>query len=228
MAFSGLARLREAATSLRELQRGRIRIASETLYSEGFVPHLAAAYHAKHEEVRMELDTGPSSRIPDWIADTWYDLGLVVLPVPQTEVSVRFLRRQSALCAVPLDHSLSRKSVIKLDELAGERFIAAAPTTPFRVFVDRAFKSAGVEVDARLEARTQHGILTLVGAGSGIALVDPCVAVGECGKTIKFIPVEPAIHWDIALVLPKAGLPSLICLDFVEYIIDNAEKFFSG
>lgn len=51
MAFSGLARLREAATSLRVLQRGRIRIASETLYSEGFVPHLAAAYHAKHEEV---------------------------------------------------------------------------------------------------------------------------------------------------------------------------------
>ncbi|TIU08122.1 MAG: LysR family transcriptional regulator, partial [Mesorhizobium sp.] len=37
MAFSGLARLREAATSLRVLQRGRIRIASETLYSQGFV-----------------------------------------------------------------------------------------------------------------------------------------------------------------------------------------------
>lgn len=141
---------------------------------------------------------------------------------------MRFLRRQSALCAVPLDHSLSRKSVIKIDELAGERLIAAVPTTPFRVFVDRAFKSAGVEVDPRSGARTQHGILTLVGAGSGIALVDPCVAVGECGETIKFIPVEPAIQWDIALVLPMARLPSLVCLDFVECSVENAEKFFSG
>ncbi|WP_352686409.1 LysR substrate-binding domain-containing protein [Mesorhizobium sp. M0601] len=71
------------------------------------------------------------------------------------------------------------------------------------MFVDRAFKSAGIEVGVRLEARTQHGILTLVGAGAGIALVDPCVAVGECGERVKFIPVEPAIHWDIALLLPK-------------------------
>ncbi|MER9371942.1 LysR substrate-binding domain-containing protein [Mesorhizobium sp. M0491] len=227
-AFSGLARLREAATSLRELKRGRIRIASETVYSEGFVPHLAAAYHLKHKEVRMELDTGPSSHIPGWIAETWYDLGLVVLPVPQTEISVRFLRRQSALCAVPLDHMLSEKSVIKIEEFAGERFIAAVATTPFRVFVDRAFKNAGIEVDVRLEARTQHGILTLVGAGAGIALVDPCVAVGEGCESVKFIPVDPAIHWDIALVLPKVRLPSLICLDFVEYITKNAEKYFSG
>jgi DNA-binding transcriptional LysR family regulator len=227
MAFSGLARLREAATSLRELQRGRIRIVSETVYAEGFIPRLAAAYHVERPDVHMELDTGPSARIADWIAETWYDLGLVVLPVSQSDVSVRFLRRQFALCAVPPGHRLAGQSVVRLEELAGERFVAPVANTPYRILFDRALKSAGVEPDIRFEARTQHGICAFVAAGAGIALVEPCVAEDMGVRSAVFLPCEPSIYWDIALIVPKARSPSLVCKNFIDYLTEHADGYFS-
>lgn len=227
MAFSGLARLREAATSLRELRRGRIRAVSETVYAEGFVPRMAAAYQATHPDVHMELDTGPSARIADWIAETWYDLGLVVLPVAQVDVQIRVVRRQNALCAVPLGHRLAGASLARIKDLAGERLIAPVANTSYRVLFDRAFKSAGIEPDVRLEMRTQHGICASVAAGAGVALVEPCVAQDWGNGGAVFLPCEPAIHWDIAVITPKARPPSLICQDFIDYLMLHADEYFS-
>lgn len=226
MAFSGLARLREAAASLRELQRGRVRLVSETVYAEGFIPRLTAAYHVEHPGIHMELDTGPSAHIAEWIAETWYDLGLVVLPVSQADVSVRFLRRQYALCAVPPGHRLAGQSVIRLEELAGERFVAPVANTPYRILFDRALKGAGVEPDIRFEIRTQHGICAFVAAGAGIALVDPCAAEDSGDRGAVFLPCEPSIYWDIALIVPKVRPPSLICKNFIDYLTKNADGYF--
>ncbi len=226
MAFSGLGRLREAAASLRKLQRGRIRIVSETVYAEGFIPRLAAAYHVLHPDVHMELDTGPSERIANWIAETWYDLGLVVLPIPQTDVTTHFLRRQYALCAVPPGHRLAGKPVVRLEELAGERFVAPVANTPYRVLFDRALKRVGVEPDIRFEVRTQHGICALVAAGAGVALVEPCVAEDGGDQRAVFLPCDPPIYWDIALIVPEATPPSLLCKDFIDYLTRHADDYF--
>lgn len=222
-AFSGLARLREAAMSLRELRRGRVRIVSETVYAEGFLPRIAAAYHSLHPDVHIELDTGPSARIADWIAETWYDFGLVVLPVTQVDVQTRILRRQRALWAVPADHRLAARSVVGIEDLAGERLIAPVANTSYRLFFDRAFMSAGIQPDVRLEARTQHGICSFVAAGAGVALVDPCVAEDWSGDRAVFLTCEPAIEWELAVITPKARQPSLICRDFIDFLATRAE-----
>lgn len=227
MAFSGVARLKEAAVSLRELRRGRVRIVSETVYAEGFIPRIAAAYHALHPDVHIELDTGPSARVADWIAETWYDLGLVVLPVPQVDIRTRVLRRQHALCAVPEGHRLAGQNVVNVQDLAGERLVAPVANTSYRIFFDRAFMNAGIQPDVRLEVRTQHGICAFVAAGAGVALVEPCVAEDWSSGSATFIPCEPAIAWDIALITPKARPPSLICQDFMDFLVANADDYFS-
>lgn len=222
-AFSGLARLREAALSLRELRRGRVRIVSETVYAEGFLPRMVAAYHALHPDVHIEIDTGPSARIADWIAETWYDVGLVVLPVAQVDIETRVLRRQSALCAVPADHRLAGRGSVRIEDLAGERLVAPVANTSYRLIFDRALLGAGIQPDIRLEARTQHGICALVAAGAGIALVDPCVADDWSSGRAVFLACEPAIHWDLAALTPKARPPSLICQDFLEFLSEWAD-----
>lgn len=227
MAFSGLDRLREAALSLRELRRGRVRVVSETVYAEGLLPRLAAAYHVLHPDVHIELDTGPSARIADWIAESWYDFGLVVLPVPQLDVQTRVLRRQHAICAVPPGHRLAARSVVTLQELACERLIAPVANTSYRNLFDRAFRDAGISADVRLEVRTQHGICACVAASAGVALVDPCVAEDWNNHQAIFIPCHPAVQWDIGIITPKARPPSLICQDFIEFLTEHAEDYFS-
>lgn len=224
MAFSGLARLREAAAAIRMLRRGRVRIVSETVYAEGFIPRIAAAYQRQHPEVHIELDTGPSAHIADWIAETWYDVGLVVLPIPEANVATRSLRRQRAVCALPPGHRLAGRSAVRLEDLAAESFIAPVANTPYRLFFDSALKKAGLEPEIRLVARTQHGICSFVASGAGVGIVDPCAAedMRKAGPT--FVPLEPETSWDIAVITSKLRPPSLISQSFVQYLSENAQN----
>lgn len=221
MAFNGLARLREAAQSLRGLQRGRVRIVSETVYAEGLLPRLMSAYCRDHPDVQMELDTGPSARIADWIAEAWYDIGLVVLPVAQPDVLVSPLNRHHALCALPSSHRFAGCEVVELAELADEPFVAPVPNTPYRMVFDRAMKSAGIEPNIRFEVRTQHGICALVACGTGVALVEPCAARDMQGRDLVFLPISPAVSWELAVLQSKARPSSLLCKDFADYLFRN-------
>lgn len=218
LAFSGLERLWEAAKAVRGLRRGRLRVISETVYAEGFLPRLAAAYHADHPDVAIELDIGPSARVADWVAMTWYDLGIVVLPVSQPDLSIRPLQKQNAICALPSDHRLSAKQTLAPSDLRNERFVSLVAGTPFRLVIDRAFEAATVQRDIRLEVRTQHALCAFVAAGAGVTIVDPCLADDIDSADIVFRPVEPEIAWEIAIVLPRARPPSLICSDFVSFL----------
>jgi len=199
MAFSGITRLKEAATAVRQLQRGHVRIASETVYAEGFIP-----------------------RIAEWIAETWYDVGIVVLPIPKADVAIRPLRRQRVLCVLPADHRLAGRQSIALAELAEESFIAPVADTPYRRFFDRAMKRAGLAPDIRMVARTQHGICSFVAAGAGVGLVDPCAAEDMQGAGIRFVPFEPRTGWDLAVATSKLRPPSLVAQDFVNYLVSAA------
>lgn len=221
MAFSGLARLREAALVMKEIRRGRIRMIAETVYAQGMLPRLMAEYHRKHPDVHLELDIGPSARVADWIAETWYDIGLVVLPVSQTDIITHVLRRRYALCAVPKHHRLAKQQAVKLKALADEPLIAPVVNSPFRLLIDGALKRAAVKPNIRIEARSQYGICSFVEAGAGVALIEPCVKQDLNGSRIEFLPCEPQIFWDIALITPKARHLSLVCRNFLDFLLQQ-------
>ena len=223
MAFSGLARLREAATVMKEIRRGRIRIISETVYAEGLLPRLIARYHKLHPDVHIELDIGPSARISDWIAETWYDIGLVVMPVANTDINTHVFQCQRAVCAMPKGHPLAGRATINLANLEGERFIAPVAGTPFRLLIDSALKRAGIKPDIRIEARSQHSICSFVEAGAGLALIDPAVKQNMISSNIIIVPCEPKVFWDIAFVTPKARKLSLACQDFLDFLLSVNE-----
>lgn len=219
MAFSGLARLREAAMVLKEIHRGRIRMVTETVYAEGFLPRLISKYLKNHPNVHFELDIGPSARVADWIAERWYDIGLVVLPVSNINIVTYVLHRQHALCAVPKHHRLAKQSAINLEEFANERFIAPVVNSPFRLLINSAMKRVSVEPNIQIEVRSQYGICSFVEAGAGVALVEPCIEQDMIDSNILFIPCAPSIYWDIALIIPKARNISLACHDFLEFLL---------
>ncbi|MCF8113058.1 MAG: LysR family transcriptional regulator [Desulfotignum sp.] len=219
MAFSGLARLREAAMVLKKIDHGRIRMITETVYAEGLLPRYIAKYLQSHPNIHFELDIGPSTRVADWIAETWYDIGLVVLPVAQTNIVTYVFQRQQALCAVPRDHRFAKQSVVNLKEFADERFIAPVTNSPFRLRIDSAMKQVPVRPNIQIEVRSQRGICSFVEAGAGIALVEPCMAQEMIDSNVLFKPCAPSIFWDIAVIIPKARKISLACHDFLEFLL---------
>lgn len=223
LAFSGLERLNDAAKAVRGLRRGQLRIICETVYAEGLLPRLAAAYHAQHPEVAIEIDIGPSARVADWVAMTWYDLGLAVTPLTHPDVSLLPLADRRAICAVPASHPLAEAPSLGPQDLRDQPYVSLVAGTPFRSVIDRAFLDAGVERRVLLEARTQHALCALVAAGAGLTLVDPCLAEDLANPKLSFLPFAPAVTWGLAIVLPRTQKPSMICQDFIAFMQASPE-----
>lgn len=217
--FSGLDRLREAGMSLRDLNRGRIRIVTEVVYAEGMLPRLIAEYQKTHPDIKIELDTGPSASIVQWIELNWYDLGVVVLPAPQANVHMQSFLSVDAVCAAPAGHPVAGAAEVDLAALKGERFIAPVPNSAFRFHFDRVFAVNGIRPDVSIEMRTQHGMCAAVGAGAGIALVDPCVIPDVDPNRVRFLKVKGSCRWDTAIMSPNSGSSSLICRDFIRFLL---------
>lgn len=223
-AFAGLDMVSEAAAALRTMQRGRIRVVCETVFAEGYLPRLVARYQREHPEVAFELDIGPSARVANWVATRWYDVGLVVLPVAEPEVSVQPHARHEALCVLHSGHELSRRETIAAEDLAGQMFVSLVSGSPFRSAIDQVFDRARVARTIRTEARTQHGICAFVAEGGGVSLVDPCVAEDMRDPRLVFRPFRPAIAWDIAVLMPAARAPSLVARDFAAFLGGAGER----
>ena len=223
LAFSGLERLNDAAMAVRGLRRGQLRIICETVYAEGLLPRLAAAYHARHPDVAIEIDIGPSARVADWVAMTWYDLGLAVMPLTHPDVTLSPLGTRRAVCAMPAEHPLAAADRVTPQDLRAAPYISLVAGTPFRSVIDRAFLDAGVERQIHIEARTQHALCAFVGSGAGVTLVDPCLAEDVQNPGVAFRPFEPAVTWQLAIVQPREQKASLICQDFVAFMQESPE-----
>lgn len=222
MAFAGIEMVSEAAAALRTLRRGRIRIVSETVYAEGYLPRLVARYQKAHPEVAVELDIGPSARAAHWVSARWYDVGFVVLPVAEPEVTLYRHGTREALCVLNVNHPLADHEVIDAGDLTEDAFISLVSGSPFRAAVDQAFVRAQGQRTIRTEVRTQHGICALVAEGAGVSVVDPCVADDLRDPRLVFRRFRPAITWELGLLLPAARTPSMIARDFVTFVQESA------
>jgi DNA-binding transcriptional LysR family regulator len=199
---------------------------AETVYAEGLLPRALAHYHRARPDVSMELDIGPTARLVEWVSLAWYDLGLVVLPIPKADISLRPLRRQRALCVLPADHPLACRDQVALRDLDQLPFVSLVSGTPFRTAIDRAFEECGVHRDILLEVRTQMAVCTLVAEGAGASLVDPALAADIWDERIVFRPIVPEVSWEIGLILPKVRPTSLLVDDFCNALQATIEATF--
>lgn len=217
-AFAGMELITEAATALRTLRQGRVRVVAETVYADRFLPRVAARFQREHPDVTIEIDIGPSARVATWVAARWYDLGLVVLPVAEPELTTRPYLRQQAVCVLPADHALAEKPTVGLDDLRGATFVSFIYGSPFRIAIDRAFDRAAVQRRTMAEARTHTGVCAMVAEGAGVGVVDPCVARDTAYPDLAFRPLQPAVGWDLGLLLPATRAPSLATRRFVDIL----------
>ncbi|WP_037578015.1 LysR substrate-binding domain-containing protein [Phaeacidiphilus oryzae] len=133
------------------------------------------------------------------IADGSLDLGFVALPVAPG-LSTRVVRAERLVAALPDTHPLAERAEIGVAELAGERFVSFPPQrgSAVRDASVQMFLNAGIRPTVIQEAPDAYNLLTLVGAGVGIAIVV------DSARTIRMEQVAyRALRGDVP-VLPIA------------------------
>ncbi|GAB2562512.1 LysR family transcriptional regulator [Dyella jejuensis] len=153
------------------------------------------------------------------------DVGFV-RDMPAHEDDARCLRldvidREPLLLALPAGHRLAGRDHVELGEAAGEPFVVQ-PRELAATLYDRLVRlaaSAGFHPVIRQQAQQLNGLIALVAAGIGLALVPASMQVVKLAG-VSYVPLaDPDAHLLLA-VASRAENPSPVVLQFLQTVFE--------
>ncbi|NKB53126.1 MAG: LysR family transcriptional regulator [Rhizobiaceae bacterium] len=192
--------LREKSRDTGALRAGKLRIGAMPALGHGLLPQTLSALRERYPNVTTVIEEQQGrTRIEEQVLSGYYDLGLVTLPVRSEKLTVTELGTVQAVCVLPPNHHLIKKSVIDVEDLAGEQVISVDPETLLRHKTDSVFGEARVR--RKLSVQTQSTLLAcqLVRSGIGVAIVHPLIAKSSM-PAIEYRPFRPVIELKYAII----------------------------
>jgi DNA-binding transcriptional LysR family regulator len=166
----------EDLQALSGLAQGTLRIGGSPTVATYILPPLLAAFHARYPGVEFRLTTAPSREIVRALIDRDVEIALVETPIenPRTEAQV-WAYDELVLIAAPR-HPIVSRAPVKAAALAHELLVIREPGSGTFDTIMAALRTHGVVPQRRLEVDTAEGIVQLVAAGIGVAIVSRCSA----------------------------------------------------
>ena len=163
--------MRAGRGTIGELALGYVGAASLS----GVLTRLLLAYRAKAPDIRLQLTLMDLDiQIPEVAAGN-LDAGIVRLPFPNMPdtLAARTLRQERLWVALPAGHPLAGQDAVELAALANDPFVAThlPPNSGFSASMHRACASAGISPEIVHRSPQFASIVSLVGAGLGVAFV---------------------------------------------------------
>jgi DNA-binding transcriptional LysR family regulator len=162
----------------------------------------------------IELDLKGELLTPDQVSGLLsgeLDVGFLRPPVRHPGLDVHVLREEPLIVALPAGHPLAHRRRVRLEDLAGERFICY-PSQGRSVVHDvaaDACRRAGFAPDVAEEVAETSTIISFVAAGLGVALVPESVAhLRVSGARYRRLAGDPA-RVELAVAIRASGATPL-------------------
>jgi DNA-binding transcriptional LysR family regulator len=172
-----MARLAEAEAELEAiagLRGGRLRMATFESAASTLMPLAIAAFRRRHPAVELSMtlaepeDSVPLLRSGDLDLAIVFDTGAV----PHTDsVDRRHLFEDPMYLALPSDHPLAHRRRVRLEDLAGEAWVAGSSGCECNRLISRACAAAGFEPRIAFETDDYGAMQGFVAAGVGVSLI---------------------------------------------------------
>ncbi len=180
--------------ALRGLSAGQLRVGAFATAVAALVPRALASFRREHPALQLSLIEGRTPALLERLLAGDADVA-VVSAAPDQPKDPRFhLHRvldEQLLVAVPVDHPLARRRIVRLTDLSEDPFIVGSTTAEEELM--RARLPEGFQPRVDIVAADWTGKLGCVAAGLGVALV-PALAVRAAPPDIRLIrlPAEDA------------------------------------
>lgn len=132
-----------------------------------------SAFRAKRVAT-LRLRTTGARATADAVLSGQADLGVSVFDVVPRGLVAQDLHAAAHVAALPARHVLARRSTLRLEDLAYERWILPPEGRLYRDLIARSVAKSGAEVEAPIEADGWPLMLALVAAGLGVSIVNGC------------------------------------------------------
>lgn len=207
-ALAGLAAAWESARSAGRGELGRLRLAYSASAGYDTAPQLVQAVRERHPELDVHAEVRPSAEIPRGLLEGSVDAGLARMPAPVAGVRSRTVRldRQGALVAA--GHPLAALPAVAVAALAEHPILMhpRADNPAHFDFVTALFREAGREPQLVERPVAFDPTQRLIREGRVAGLVGESSAEGLAAE-LRWIPLTPAVHVEVALLVREADLP---------------------
>ena len=218
---------------IKAMEDGEVNIASMPGPIFFLLPELIARHGADHPDVRSTLVSRSSDGVYRLMAAQQYDIGIADYdPVMSAETSLitTSVFRFNCLCALPADDALAEKDVITPMDLSGRVLATLFKEHPTYAETVQVFSQMGCALNVRFLTQYFIPLLTYVEKGLACAIVDPLAAESyrlykDGNLRVRFRPIEPAIHFNVAVILPAYRPASMIAKYFAAHLKDEFARF---
>jgi DNA-binding transcriptional LysR family regulator len=215
----GLKQISKTAESIKFLRKGQLRIIAMPAVTNLFLPGVVKIFWSQFPDINLEIESYPRTSVLDWIHSNQYDVGIVNLPIDDSEVCLESVFDLKMFCVIAEDHHLSKKDVLNINDLKGENFVSFPLGTYLRHEIDLLLAKNRVNCRTKLETRSQTDIYQYVKHGAGVSLVFPFNQFEHSSfPGLLFKPLNIDFKIGIAVIRSKRRKPSLATQNFIRVV----------
>ncbi len=158
----------EARDALRDARpRGTLRVGAMESTAAVRLPAVFVRLHARHPELRVELQTGDPQQLASQVLAGELDAALVAEPVSDARLGRRAVYVEELVVVAQAGHAPIRSA----KDVTRRTLLAFAPGCPHRQRLEQWFVRSKVLPERTVEASSYHAILGCAAAGMGVALM---------------------------------------------------------
>jgi DNA-binding transcriptional LysR family regulator len=204
----------EAAAAAQSAGRGEIGALSVGFVGSAafnFLPELLKSFRQSFPAVRLVLQELTTTQQVAALRAASIDIGLLRPPIADGNIRIEVLAREPWLMAIPRSHRLGRRSRVGLQDFAEDPFIATPRDLGPGLFdqVVGLCARSGFSPTVVQEAIQMSTVVSLVGAGIGVALV-PSSVVKLGRNDVLYKPLRNLPKVDIALAWSRADVDPIL------------------
>ena len=223
-AYSGLNRVREAATAIRDFRDGKLDLIATPAAVRQMAPELIKCFSDKYPKIAVSLEVQGVDRTLDSAAGGGHDFAMTGGHLADGSLECLTLAVTEAVCLVPETHPLACRSVICPQDLEGEPFVSYRADAGQRNRIDAVFAAANIKRSMQFEARTTDAIYRMVGLGLGVSIVGWTGIDRQIMSGTRAVPFEPRLLYQLNMLWTPHKPMTAAATAFLAMVKDEMAK----
>lgn len=215
--FAGLERVRALEWGHQQGVK-HLRIAATPTMAQSCLNHITARFHLENPGCLVTMEVVSTPQILEFVADRQVQVGVASVPAVGSGLKRLPFRRSRFVCAMGVDHPLTRLASVKPADLRGVPLIALVRRNDARSTADRIFTKAGVHPNIVFETTTATSSIDLVADGVGVALLNAFPIHLLPQPKVVYLPFEPALSYETSFFTSPGPVVDSFAQRYIEYV----------
>ena len=213
------------ASDAKDLLRGTLTVGVLPTIAPYLLPAVLTEFTEKYPGLEIIVQEDTTARLLKQLLAYETDLALVSLPISDERLELQALLTEELLLALPPGHPLTRKRIVKVADLAGERLIVMKEDHCLGDQVLRFCDRRAVNPQISFRSAQLETIQALVCAGLGLSLI-PAMAAPAARRDLpeyRSLPA-PKPERKIVAAWPKQRPPGRAAGEFLKLVDAHSRK----